>query len=803
MLKNFSSRLLAMLALISIALPCLAQSNYSQSFDGVTAPALPTGWSSVGLGGTPSTPARTQAGTSVSTPNYLNLTAGGAGITTFAIYSGQTFTGGNIKYAFNNANGATNRGWVVFDYQDASNYYYAVPTTTSITIFKMVAGTPTSVSTISSAGTGSGTGYIFCEIQVTVTAGVNSFQGRLYNNGSAAGSLVSGSGTDTTYTSGLVGIRQPAANTAANVDDFSFDYSVSLSGGAAATNGTVTSTSVPIHFSTVPSGGTTPYSYQLKRSINGGTSYVNINSAVTGQTGDYAATDSSPPAGTSGVLYKFTVTDSAGTPATADSSTVSVNVPAATNPATTFAFSPSSGTGSTGANGTSFSVGPVDGSAAAAYLRGGNMTISLASSGSGGVFKAADGVTTITSLTFTASGTNAVAAQTFFYQNATAGSYALTLTTTYTDTGFAAPGSNTISYTVTTSPLALSTPSVSQAASGITITATASGGGGTYTHYVHALALATDTPSGTSAGSGTCIAVQTGASLNQTASLPVRGKTMWIMDKVVDNASNTVSSTPLYAVQPVVGNQIGFIGDSITAGLNTTGVYPTIVAMDVLAQQQTAGIGGINSSGGVFGINTFVDIQRGASGTLLSSSAASGGTGNWQPAGSIYLNAISAFGNSTTTPWVCICIGRNDVNYLTNTNYAARLSDYQTMLTNVVTDLVGRGYKVILNVPISFAATATTGVLTVPQAQALMREYGTVAIPNVVSAFASSNPGMVFLGDTQAYSFFTANPSLWGDGVHPTPAGYRYLGYMWANAIRKVIYADAGSGSIFLRRGIQ
>lgn len=75
------------------------------------------------------------------------------------------------------------------------------------------------------------------------------------------------------------------------------------------------------------SGGTAPYSNQLQVSTNGGTTWTNSGAPVAGATANWTVTGLTPG---QAYVYRAVVTDSAGTPATANSNTVSITQPITT-----------------------------------------------------------------------------------------------------------------------------------------------------------------------------------------------------------------------------------------------------------------------------------------------------------------------------------------------------------------------------------------------------------------------------------------------------------------------------------------
>jgi lysophospholipase L1-like esterase len=110
---------------------------------------------------------------------------------------------------------------------------------------------------------------------------------------------------------------------------------------------------------TTPCGGVYNYTYQLQRSAHGAGSYSNVGTALTAQYGSASLTDSSASSGTS-YDYRVLVTDSTGTPLTANTNVV--NITTSGGAATSYTFmAPSPNMGPHGTASGNFTVTPVGG----------------------------------------------------------------------------------------------------------------------------------------------------------------------------------------------------------------------------------------------------------------------------------------------------------------------------------------------------------------------------------------------------------------------------------------------------------
>lgn len=271
---------LSLLLLFSFALPSFAQTTYFQNWDSYTPPAYPSEW--VALTGSMSTVATSIA---VSGNRYARAAAN-----SIAVHNTLFFGDGTLDIAWFNAGGAANRPPIIIRAQDANNYYSAVMTSASVTFYKTVAGTKTTLGTVNCQVIGGTWAYVGIEMTGSV------FKARLYNIGTTATQLaqipyVTLSKTDSTFVSGKVGFASNGA-TAAVVDNFTI-YSAAAN---AAPAGSFTLTP------TVGSGQTgtvgTPFSVQpngylqagdnmtISLSLNGndGVFKDNANQAITSLT---------------------------------------------------------------------------------------------------------------------------------------------------------------------------------------------------------------------------------------------------------------------------------------------------------------------------------------------------------------------------------------------------------------------------------------------------------------------------------------------------------------------------------------
>ena len=200
---------------------------------------------------------------------------------------------------------------------------------------------------------------------------------------------------------------------------------------------------------------------------------------------------------------------------------------------------------------------------------------------------------------------------------------------------------------------------------------------------------------------------------------------------------------------------VGFIGDSITggAGASDSAHYAATVCGATLATWDRP--------------RTVTVVNQGIAGTV---------SHDWIPSfGTKYSDAVTAFAAaSPPVTIVHVMLGTNDAKAAPGT-----ATFYSTNLGDMVSSLVSAGYKVVVSYPpwlvYSVANVSYPGAWNTdsPAEIALYQPKIDALVDGV----------HVFQGDTQAYDYFQANPSLLADGVHPDDAGHAWLGGQWAAAI--------------------
>ena len=234
--------------------------------------------------------------------------------------------------------------------------------------------------------------------------------------------------------------------------------------------------------------------------------------------------------------------------------------------------------------------------------------------------------------------------------------------------------------------------------------------------------------------------------------------------------------------------KIGFIGDSITAGYNQAGQTITpgtndVAALTIKKLAQT---------------KAFVRANAGVPWSLYDRGNSGSSTRDWLPDRPDGLEAraksafAAAFGppNPKTNPvWVLVMLGTNDV----RSGELFPPETHQKNLQAITDDLVASGYNVVLNQAPSFnTSTAFNGVKWDANSLALLQSYqpGEKAI---VDSFAKRVPGRVFLGDTEAFAYFSTRLTLFQEyglygGLHPNGnGGTDALATLWANAFRRIM----------------
>lgn len=258
-----------------------------------------------------------------------------------------------------------------------------------------------------------------------------------------------------------------------------------------------------------------------------------------------------------------------------------------------------------------------------------------------------------------------------------------------------------------------------------------------------------------------------------------------IVDPVVVSGGSGFTSTPSC---PVTGGGPNPMGGHITVHVTAGSIdyaYPDdqpfeygFTSESVPATCTVTGGGGtggvitLNSGGGwglalqqilqeQFGMKGVYVIQAGRGGTAASS---------WQPGSTLLNRAYAMFGSPALTPVIIMQFGPNDA------NGGVTQAQYITNMENILTDIVGRGYKVIV-LPPMYNRGAT-------QVQnALIQQY-VAAIPTIVAQY----PGQVTEGSNSLWNWsIFYNPSMFTDGLHPNDAGYGIMGGDIALPTSKII----------------
>ncbi len=257
-------------------------------------------------------------------------------------------------------------------------------------------------------------------------------------------------------------------------------------------------------------------------------------------------------------------------------------------------------------------------------------------------------------------------------------------------------------------------------------------------------------------GGGSLLSGKTSLSLADSGLTP--GSTYYYVVRYTDATSSTVDSAQFTQVMPTVVHHLGFVGDSITRGVGTSnadtlGAAPQAVLM--LAKTPA--------------VNTLYSATvHGVDGST---------TADWVSGSSNLNSAISDFG-ANFVETVCIMLGSND----SVANISA--DTYATHLTSTINALKTAGIsRIILNYP-PYASNATWLTAGAP---AFLTAYQTA-----LQTLAATIPG-VYLGDTQAYDWFSAHNSDLADGVHPNDAGAVSLAYLWSQAYRRIFLRDVAA----------
>jgi len=200
---------------------------------------------------------------------------------------------------------------------------------------------------------------------------------------------------------------------------------------------------------------------------------------------------------------------------------------------------------------------------------------------------------------------------------------------------------------------------------------------------------------------------------------------------------------------------IGFIGDSITYGTGlSAGQSPPEQIVAILQK--------------LYKHRTVTTVNQAHGGAKAS---------DWVSGSSYLTTAKTAFASAGVTH-VHVMLGANDAGPAALVSAAT----YKTQLQNIIADLNGAGYKVILSCCTFLTAGVSYGAGDVASV-ALTLAYRDV----VASLIDGVN---VLRGDTLSFNYFiNAQSEYQGDLVHPTAAGALSLAQMWARAIDRALFS--------------
>jgi len=191
--------------------------------------------------------------------------------------------------------------------------------------------------------------------------------------------------------------------------------------------------------------------------------------------------------------------------------------------------------------------------------------------------------------------------------------------------------------------------------------------------------------------------------------------------------------------------KIGFVGDSITAGAKTT---------HNAVQSEIATLG-----------SGYEAVNRGMNGAT---------TTNWLPGGTYLGSTLQVF-RSEGVKIVSVMLGVNDASYLKLS--PEKYADNMHRITAALLD--GTGVRlVVLNYPTYVQRDSDTRPQIARNLEAYTKELDKLA-----------NGSTIVVGDTKAYDYFKSHPDELIDGIHPTDAGYKMLGELWAEALQRALAA--------------
>jgi len=283
----------------------------------------------------------------------------------------------------------------------------------------------------------------------------------------------------------------------------------------------------------------------------------------------------------------------------------------------------------------------------------------------------------------------------------------------------------------------------------------ASGGTGPYTYQWYRSATANFTP-----GAGNLLAGATSITLADSASL-VADTPYYYVCRSTDNVAATVDSNQIAGALKAAAVKWGFIGDSITFG------YGLSAGQDPVSQLTTI----------------LKKTYKNRDVTLTNSAVSGSKTSQWVT-GQAYLTTAKAAFAAASVTHVHIMLGANDA----AASNLVTAATYKTNLQNIIADLTGAGYKVILSYPTYIPAGANSGGTTAAGV-ALAQAYQ-AQIDSLIDGTT------VYKGDTLAFNYFMDNIGEYqADLTHPTATGAIALATLWARASDRYVL-DASGGAL-------
>ena len=254
-------------------------------------------------------------------------------------------------------------------------------------------------------------------------------------------------------------------------------------------------------------------------------------------------------------------------------------------------------------------------------------------------------------------------------------------------------------------------------------------------------------------GAGTLLSGATSLTLADTTAL-VADTIYFYVCRVTDAVAATADSRRVAGVLKSAPLNIGFIGDSITYGQGlSAGQSPPDQIAGILTKLYKNRV-----------VNTYNQAHGGAS------------TADWLSGSSYLTTAKSAF-SAGGVAHVHIMLGVNDAVAAAGISAA----QFKANLQNILADLTGAGYIVILSYP-TFHIVGASGIIDATYVDKLASYK--LQIDSVI------NGTNVLRGDVLACEYFVLNQSEYsGDNVHPNSTGALSLAQMWARAIDRALYS--------------